>query len=191
MTDIFLAHFWPGLVVWLALYVSDYAFTIACARLYRGQDKIVFEGSYEITPVFQKDVDALRRLSPRFLLAMAAGSSTLWVLWWLTRIPPGWPAAYLFALGALVLLQLTVHVRHLRNWFLYRKALGPDGLQGRILHPRPMMLRSSAFEFAVFAGLYLLLFLITLNPFLLGGSAGCLATARKHLSLAKKHTPTT
>lgn len=40
---------------------------LACARLYRGQDKIVFEGSYEITSTDQADVDALRKVSPRFV----------------------------------------------------------------------------------------------------------------------------
>ena len=50
-----------------ALFISDYVLTLACARLYRGQDKIVFEGSYEITSTDQADVDALRKVSPRFV----------------------------------------------------------------------------------------------------------------------------
>src|SRR5436309_10932688 len=47
-------------------------------------------------------------------------------------------------LGALVLTELTVHIRHLRNWFLFRKALGPGGLRGRLEYPRGILLRASA-----------------------------------------------
>ena len=70
---------WLGPPVWACLYVSDYFLTIACARLYRAQDRIVFEGSYEITPIFQADVNALRRISPRFL-AIPVGS-TAYLVW--------------------------------------------------------------------------------------------------------------
>jgi hypothetical protein len=42
--DLILDSPWAGSLIWMALYISDYYFTIACARLYRAQDKIVFEG---------------------------------------------------------------------------------------------------------------------------------------------------
>jgi hypothetical protein len=60
----------------MALYVSDYLLTIASVRLYQAPDKVVFEGSYEITPLFQNDVNALRRISPRLLLALAGSTGT-------------------------------------------------------------------------------------------------------------------
>ena len=63
-TPIF-AHIWIVLPVWLVLYVSDYYPTILGARYVRmgACEHIVFEGSYELTPELQGDVDALRRLS--------------------------------------------------------------------------------------------------------------------------------
>jgi hypothetical protein len=58
---IFFSNLWPGLTIWSLLYVSDYAFTIVCARLYRSRvsEKLVFEGSFELNPVFQQDVNSL------------------------------------------------------------------------------------------------------------------------------------
>jgi hypothetical protein len=68
----FFTSVWPGLTVWVLLYISDYALTIAGARLYRGgvSEKLAFEGSYEITPFFQRDINSLRRISPRFLVML-------------------------------------------------------------------------------------------------------------------------
>ena len=42
---------WVGATAWAALYCSDYYLTLACARLYAQQDKIKFEGSYELNPL--------------------------------------------------------------------------------------------------------------------------------------------
>ena len=91
--------------------------------------------------VYQKDVDRLRRFSPRFLLAMAATCCVQALLWWLTigAAMGGFgvfmPDGYLFGLGAMVLVQLTVHVRHLRNYILFRAIAAADGISGRIRVP--------------------------------------------------------
>jgi len=175
VTDIFLNHLWPSLAVWAVIYASDYFFTIACARLYRAtaKDQIIFEGSFELNPNFQKDVDGLRRLSPRFLLALLASTTFLALLWWVTGIDPTLRGFYIFGLGILFLTELALQTRHLRNFFLFRTAFGPDGIRGRIEYPRRVMLQLSSFEFLGFAGLYLVLFLLTWNWFVLGGAMGC------------------
>lgn len=59
MANFLLEHAWPGVVLWDLLYISDYALTISCARLYGQQETIVFDGSYEITPFFQRDINSL------------------------------------------------------------------------------------------------------------------------------------
>ena len=63
---------WPGLSIWVVLFISDYTMTLLCARMYQAgvNEKLVFEGSYEITPFFQKDIDSLRVVSPHFLMAL-------------------------------------------------------------------------------------------------------------------------
>ncbi len=173
----------------MCLFVSDYFLTIASAGKYRARakDMIVFEGSFEITPYHQRDVDSLRWFSPRFLVALALTAAFLVLLWWVALQSPPWPEAYLFALGAMVLLELAVHMRHLRNLFLFTTGFGPNGITGRIAYPRQVVLRLSAFELAEFAGLYIVLFVFTRSWFVLGGAASCLAAASYHWRLARGH----
>jgi len=153
----------------------------------RAMDRIMFEGSFELNPYFQADIDSLRWVSPRFILALLGSSLLLLLMWWLTHQPPMWPAAYQFVLGALVLVELAVHMRHFRNIYLFSTAFGPDGVQGKIQYPRTLMLRLSAFEFLEFAGLYLVLFLATGSWFVLGGAFTCLGLVHNNRSQAKKY----
>jgi inorganic pyrophosphatase len=66
---------WLGPLAWAVLYSSDLILTITCARPYQAQHKIVFEGSYEITPFYRADVNALRYFSPRFLLVLVGSTA--------------------------------------------------------------------------------------------------------------------
>ena len=180
---------WLGLLVWAALYTSDLVFTMTCARLYQqgAREFVVFEGSYEITPYYQNDVDRLRLFSPRFFAALAATSGLQALLWFLTMRTLVLPDFYLFAVGAMVLVELTIHVRHVRNLFLFRSLVAGEGITGHIEYPRPIMLRMSAIEIAAFAGLYAVLFVVTESWFLLGGAAACLSLAVNHLKLSRTH----
>jgi hypothetical protein len=78
---------WVGPLVWACLYMSDNYWTIASARLYHAQSTIVFEGSYEITPLWQRDVNALRAFSLRFI-AILAGSTAY--IWFIARLSAAW-----------------------------------------------------------------------------------------------------
>jgi hypothetical protein len=186
LPELFLQNFWAGLAVWATLFVSDYALTITCARLYqRGvRDKIAFEGSYEITPYFQRDIDSLRRVSPRWILSLLWSSVILFVVWRLAE--QSVPEMYSFVLGAMILLQLAIHMRHFRNLFLFRAA-GSDAVRGRIEYSRRVILRSSSLELIEFSGLFLALFAFTHSWFVLGGGVACLSVAGKHWSLALRH----
>ena len=72
MAELFAGSLWPSLISLILLYISDYSLTVYCARLYqtRAKDKLVLEGSYELTPYYQRDVDSLRHFSPRFIFAL-------------------------------------------------------------------------------------------------------------------------
>jgi hypothetical protein len=186
LSNFFLRSLWPGLLVWIVLYVSDYALTITAARLYRKgvNEKIVFEGSYEITPYFQKDIDSLRLISPRFLVAL------LWIAGLLTFswlfFARSQPELYEFMLGLMILVQLSIHTRHLRNLFLFRAITKTSGITGRIEYSRALMLRMSSTESLIFSGMFLILFAFTQSWFILGGAVGCLSLAAKHFRLARK-----
>jgi hypothetical protein len=186
LSNFFLSSLWPGLIVWILLFISDYTLTIICARLYRNgvNQKIVFEGSYEITPYFQKDVDSLRLVSPRFLLILILFAGLIAAEWQFSR--QTLPQFYEFLLGALILGQLQVHTRHLRNLFLFRAINTTGGVSGRIEYSRPLLLRASAVDALVFSGLYLVLFAFTESCFIFGGVVVCLSLAVKHRRLARK-----
>ena len=181
MGDTLFDSAWLGPLLWVVMYISDYRMTLICARMYQAQQAIVFEGSYEITPMFQADVNALRRLSPRFVIALLA--STICLVLIQSSSGEGSSSLYAGVLGALLLLQFAVHLRHFRNWFLFRNI---GALQGRVLYPRGLLLRSSAIELLGFALLYLTLFLMTGSVFLLGGALACGALAINHHRLVRR-----
>ncbi len=186
LLSFFFNSVWPGLTVWVLLYISDYALTIVCARLYRSGvcEKLVLEGSYEITPFFQRDIDSLRRISPRFLAMLIVTSGLLATVWFLSM--PSTPELYMFASGSLIVLELTVHIRHLRNFLMFRAMGRSDCVRGRIEYSRTFILRMSSDELFIFSAAFLLLFLFTQSWFVLGGSVTCLSTAIKHRRLARK-----
>jgi hypothetical protein len=186
LPNLLFQNFWIGLAVWVLLYISDYTFTIVCARLYQGgvRNKIAFEGSYEINPYFQRDIDSLRIVSPRFILVLVVTSLVLFVFWRLT--PPSAPSMYLFMLGMLIGPQLLVHTRHLRNLFLFRAA-ATDAVRGRIEYSREVGLRGSSVELLSFAAIFVVLFAFTESWFTVGGAISCLSIAIKHWRLAAKH----
>ena len=71
---------------WILLaiaYSMDYVLTITGARLYKnGANRyIVFEGSYELTPVFKADVDSLLLVSPTFVRNQALSCGAIFVVW--------------------------------------------------------------------------------------------------------------
>jgi hypothetical protein len=185
MIDVLLARVWAPPLLWALLYISDYALSIAAARLYQSQNKMVFEGSYEITPTYQADVNALRRISPRFLFLLTLTTAYVSLLSVLMRPWAGASWWYLFLLGSMVLLEATVHVRHLRNWYLFKRIV--PQMQGRMTYPRGIMLSASAFELLVFSLLYTIIWAVTEHPFLLGGALSCAATSIAHYRVAWRH----
>ena len=175
------------MLVWGVLYTSDYALTIICARLRRaGADqKLVVEGSYELTPYFQREIDSLKWISPRFLAALL-WSEGLLALAWVLVTSQSLPELYALVLGAMILLELAVHVRHFRNLFLFWAIRHTDVVRGRIEYSRPLAYRMSSYDLLAFAGLFFLLCMFMPNLFLLGGAMSCLLAAEKHRRLAKK-----
>ena len=183
--NFFVDSLWPGLAMWTVLYISDYSLTIVCARLYKTgvSDTIAIEGSYELTPFFQRDIDSLRLVSPRFLLMLLVTGGLLTLVWWLTS--ESGRDLYAFALGAMIMIQLTVHIRHLRNLVLFRAIVNSNPLRGKIQYSRQFTLKASAFELLSFSGLFFLLFAFTSSWFTLGGAVGCLSQAMKHWRLRR------
>jgi len=187
-TTFFFDNLWSGLVVWVVLYVSDYTFTLACARLYRQGvcDKIVFDGSFELNPYFQADIDSLRVVSPRFVAALIIGLAYFAAIHWLAA--ESQPGLYEFVLGAAISSELAIHVRHLRNLFLFRAIARGEDIQGRIHYSRSIILQMSSVELLGFSVLFGVTSIFTSSWFLMGGTAACVALALKHWRQANKQS---
>lgn len=186
MPELVFQHAWIGIPVWALLYISDYTLTLICARMYQDgvRDKIAFEGSYELTPYFQRDIDSLRVISPKFVAALVTTSILLIILWWLAQLFT--PSLFLFPLGAVICSQLCIHTRHIRNFFLF-KATPTDAVRGRIEYSRPLSLRASSVEMLSFSALFLILYFFTGSWFILGGVMSLLSIAAKHSKLARTY----
>jgi len=109
-------NIWLILAVWSILYVADYYLNLVYVKNYRRylQAHILHEGSPELTPKFQKDVDQLRLISPRFLFNLILTNVLLYILWWCTVILEE-PSIFSLAAGGCLLLEVTIHLRHWRN----------------------------------------------------------------------------
>jgi hypothetical protein len=184
--SILFTSLWPGLVIWSVLYVSDYAFTLTCARIYRSgiNEMLVFEGSFELTPYYERDIDTLKLISPRFVAMLFISGLLLAWVWFLASQSS--QEFYVFMLGFMVLLELAIHVRHVRNLFTFRMLGEPGSARGRIEYPRPFILRASSIELFAFSGLFLLLSAFTQSWFMFGGAAACALTASKHRQMARR-----
>jgi hypothetical protein len=178
---------WLALSAWALSYASDFALTLYTARLYhaRAREHFSFGGSFELTPYYQADVDRLRRWSPRLWLALGLSAVLVALVWVLSVVVLGLPAFFTFLIGALLLRQAAVILRHLRNLVLFRAVRDTTAVSGQIAYARPLVLRLSAAELGALGGLFLLLALVTSSWFLLGGAVACGVTAYQHARLAR------
>jgi hypothetical protein len=176
-----------ALVLWCALYISDYYLTIYAARMYQGgaKERIAFAGSYELTPYYQNDVNALRMWSPRFLAMLAFTCAIIVFLWFVSVSFFHVAELYWFALGILILREGAIHIRHVRNIALFRLIQNDGAVQGQIAYARWVTLKSSAMEMFAFTGLFAMLAALLGSWFMFGGTLGCLTIGLRHLQYAR------
>jgi len=185
---ILVQNVWVAISLWTAVYVSDYCLSVWAARLYRkgAREHVTFTGSLEITPQFQEDINALKTISLRFLRALVFSVIVISVAWVVSVRWAALPQAFLALMGALICLEATAHIRHIRNIAFMKTLVNKQGLRGRIEYPRWLSLRLSAVEILGFAVLFLVAFLISGSWFFVGGATSCLLTGIKHRDWAAK-----
>jgi hypothetical protein len=123
----------------------------------------------------------MRWFSPRFLLAFLLSNTFLVLSWWLTVEWAQWPAVHLFVIGGMLLLEATVHLRHLRVLVLFRQLAFGGGIEGKIYQTRWFGYQASGWEFMASAGMYLLLSIVAGSSFILGGVFMNALTGLQHL----------
>jgi hypothetical protein len=178
---------WPGVVLWIILYTSDYYLTIYSARGFREIGHFQFEGSFELTPQYQKDINELKPVSKLHLTLMVVYSLLIVLIWWLTSLSIYIQWSYSLYLGMFLLIEVAVHHRHLRNVALIREIRrNGAGIEGQITYKKWFSYRISAMELYVSATLFLIVAILTYSLFFFGGAIMCYGTGFKHSRLAKK-----
>jgi len=177
---------WIGMILWIILYISDYYLTVYSARGFRQIGHFKFEGSFELTPQYEKDIEALKPISRLHIILLILYSLIIFAIWWVFVYYLGLPWAYLIYLGMFLLLEVAVHLRHLRNIFLIREIRKNGGVDGQILYQKWFSYRVSAFELYLYFGLFLIVAALEFSPFFFGGALMCFGTGFKHTRLAKK-----
>jgi hypothetical protein len=177
---------WYGIILWMILYTSDYYLTLYSARGFREIGRFQFEGSFELTPQYQKDIDHLRPISKLHIALLFAYSLLILIVWWITRLSIALQWAYPLYLGMFLLLEVAVHLRHFRNILLIREIRKNGGADGQLTYKKWFSYRISAYELYISATLFLLVALLTYSLFFLGGAIMCYGTGLKHSRLAQK-----
>lgn len=180
-------NIWPILTIWSIIYLADYYLTIYSAAKIRGpmREHFRYEGSYELTPEFQKDVDKLRLFSPQFLIRWLFSLPLIYLMWWLAVKELENPAFFDFLIGALILREAAVHLRHARNLFQYFLTRS-GGVSGRVEYARWLVLKISAAEMFSFGLAFLFLAFFLRSWFFGGGVFGCWVVAGQHWRFAGK-----
>ena len=177
---------WLGVIFWIILYISDYYLTIYSARGYREIGHFQFEGSFELTPQYQKDIDELKPVSTRHITLLIVYAVIIYLLFWFTQLTSYFERTYALYLGMFLLIEVAVHIRHFRNIFMIREVRKHGGMEGQITYKRWFTYRNSANELYITGTVFLLVALLTYSLFFLGGAIMCYGTGYKHSRLAKK-----
>lgn len=188
LEDFFANNIWMAILIWGLVYIGDYYLTIFGARLYNeyGKEHFTYDGSYELTPIFQRDIDSLNPISTRFLSFLVLSSGLILVLWYLAVSTLGMTGLFSFAMGALLLRSGAVYIRHARSLALFSQLRHKGAIAGRVDYTRWVTYRLSAQELFSFAGLYLAIFALSLGWFFLGGALACAVLGLQHWRIHRK-----
>jgi hypothetical protein len=180
-------NLWLAIVLWLLTHSCDYYLTIIGNRLWMkyAQPHIEFEGSYEVNAYFQKDVNALRLLSPRFFVTLALSALWMAFMWWMA-VKLGIPEVFTVVIGFLVLLKLTIIARHVGSISRFTFMKEPGSVEGHIKFARWVDMSLLAREYGYWALLFLILFCLTGSWLFAGGVLSTLIMSVYYMRLGSR-----
>ncbi|HTK45511.1 MAG TPA: hypothetical protein VL749_09195 [Patescibacteria group bacterium] len=171
-----------AIVVVVGAFFADYLLTHLGARAsQRVRDRWSVEGSYEMNPTWERQIDSGRLFGVRVfgvaaLLAALLGAARL-LSWAGGELLD--PAFFAFAVGSIALLQAPVLMVHAANLQTFRDLADPTAVEGGVHYRRWFVYRQGAAHLVRFAVLWLLLWLPSQQAFFLGGALSCLIFARR------------
>lgn len=191
LTAFFMQNIWLVALLWALTYLSDYYLTLYSARLFKAnlREHILHEGSFELTAVFQKDIDKLKLFSGAFYWRLAFSIGLMLIIGWLLNGPLEAPFGYEFILGGLFLREAAVHLRHIRNICMAKCASHNGSLRGKVEYSRWLIYRTSALDLWSYATFFLLISLFVGFWFFFGGAFFTAFTGWQHWRISQKFKP--
>lgn len=186
MLDYLLAHWYLFLLLIFILALLDPWLTVAGLKAHQkyAAPHISFQYGYELNPAFEKQFAAHRRVSWKHLALVAV--MLVWLV--LLRLVGG-GGLFEFLAGGILLLYLSVNLRHLQNILTFRAVGHPGAVRGHVEYAYWLSQRTSAWLFLSEAILFAAAGLLIPRPFFWGGVFFCLLYFVKGLRLANRKFP--
>ncbi len=165
-----------AIILWLIVYPADYYLTIYGRRLWlkNAQPFFTFAGSYELNPYYQKDIDAERLVSRRFIFMLAFGVVWMILVWGATHYL-NITQVFSAGVGYLVLMEVVVISSHVQNIRLFKMTAVAGAVEGHMRYSRWVSIDATAWKYGYWALVFLVLALLNTNWFLAGGAVSCLS----------------
>src|SRR5258708_843580 len=183
-----------AIVLWVLVYSCDYYLNLYGNRLRTSYASahIGIDGSYELNPYYQRDIDSNNRFSRRFLFMLVLFSVYLAVMWYIAQTL-NLPEAFSIAAGVVLLLEGPVIATHVQNISMYTFLKTPDAVWGKITYARWITLTLAGRIFGYWLVAYATLFLLTGSWLFVGGALSMLSLFIRYSSRGQRlrdHSPT-
>jgi len=185
--DYIINHYWLAGLIIVILYVSDYYLTLLQSKMYHAGAKntISLDGGIELNPQWQKDIQSLKKINPKFIIAVFLVIIMTGFIWLLSK-SSGSMQPFEIVFGGFVLMEFFIHTRHFKSLFLYKSILQNKGVTGYIAYSRFFAHKSAAIDAMIFAVMYSIFGLFTNEILFFGGAVSCLSVAFAQKKWLKK-----
>lgn len=184
LIDTLVGNSWLTAVLWGVLSVLDFVATMIYSKAYRDSlsASITYEGGMEMNPTFEKDVQRLRWLSPRYIVSMLMVASLIVLAG--KFFPSAW---FEIVAGAALLLVLITDLRHIENLtVVWLMKSNPDSFKGKIQQSYALSQRRVAVGTLNIGILYLIVYFLVRRVFFIGGAVICMLFALRHFLLSAR-----
>jgi hypothetical protein len=187
MLNFLLYHWYFFILLILILALLDSYLTVAGLKTYQkyASSYVTYQHGYEMNPAFEKQIAEKRWLSWKYLTSLMFMIFSLIILW----LVGGSGVFFEFLAGGILLLYISVNMRHLQNILVFRMLGRSGSVQGHIVYSYGFSQRTSAALFLLEAILFAIAGLLLMRPIFWGGVFFCMLNFFKGLRLAKRKFP--
>ena len=187
MLDYLLNQWYLFILLILILAILDPYLTVAGLKAHQkyAAPYIRYQYGYELNPAFEKQIAGHRWISWKHLSLVSVMVAWLILIWLMV----GGGGLFEFLAGGILLLYVSVNLRHLQNILIFRALGHPDAVQGHIEYAYWLSQRTSAYLFLSEAILFAVAGALIPRPFFWGGVFFCMLYFVKSMRLANRKFP--